>query len=232
MTGNELVTLVRSEILEPSAGFWTDAEMLSWINQGEKDFISRIHGMQGIAQIDTIAGRADYPLPANWLSIRALFINDDSNGQDSWKRIHPSNLEKFSQERPNFLNSQTELRGVPNRYMIWDKTIYLDPIPKDSDKEMKMFYEKKAVPLTSLSDSLNVDDTLSDGIKAYVLWKAWSKEKELDLASDQRNMYFDYVGQGRRWIKKQSGDQAYIVDVRSNVPFSQGGTNGNGPLDL
>lgn len=222
MTGTELVALIRSELVEPIEAYWYDTELLAWINQGERDFTQRVHGLQSTATITTVAGRMDYPLPANWLSTRAVFFNRRQDNIDNWTRVIPTNLEKMAQEHPNFLSSETQSLGTPCQYFIWERSIWLRPTPEESDKTVKMFYQSKSIGLTDLSQTLNVDDSLADGIKAYVLWKAWNKEKEMDLAAEQRELYFSYIGEARRWIKKQSGDQAYKIDLNSPVPFTFG----------
>lgn len=223
MTGATLITDVRKELMETSASFWSDAELLVHINNGEADYFNRIRGQESDATVQTVAGDAEYPLPANWLSAQAIFYNDvQEDGSDNWIRLRPTNLEKMAQEHPGFMNTQVEARGAPQEYFIRNKRVNVFPIPDTTGRTIKMFFKCKAIPLTSGTDSLNVDDTLSQAIRAYVLWKAWSKEKELELAAEQRELYFNYVGEGRRWVKRRSGDQRNRIDVESNRPYSTG----------
>lgn len=221
MQAQIIINRVRRQLVETNAAFWSNSELLDIINEAEADFHNKIRVLESTAFLSTIAGRADYPLPSNWLSARGIFYNNpDSTGRDAWYRVIPTNLEKQGQEQPGFLSDETDQRDKPRRYWIWDRTLYLDPIPDtDGDSNLYMFYKSKPVPLTLVTSELNTDDSLADAIEAYVLEKAWNKEKEPDLAQKQEDRYAQYVREGRRWAKKQSGDQKYKLDIESATPF-------------
>ncbi len=112
-----------------------------------------------------------------------------------------------------------EKRDTPRKYYIWGKELVLFPIPKEVQK-LVLFYKSKPLPLLSASSELNTDDSLADAIEAYVLWKAWKKEKEMDLAQEAREEFDKWILKGRRWVKKQSGDQRNRIDIESQFPFS------------
>jgi trehalose-6-phosphate synthase len=109
--------------------------------------------------------------------------------------------------------------------MVWARDIYLFPIPNLTQSDnIIMFYKAKPIPLADLTKSLNVDDSFTEGIIAYVLWKAYAKEKEVELAAAQEQTYDKYIKQGLRWQKLQSGDQRYRLDIPSPIGID-GGTN-------
>ncbi len=222
MTGAELITEIRAELTEGTAAFFTDAEILSWINGAEKDFVGRTRCLETSATLEVTAGRPDYPLPANWLSAKAVFYNDvNSDGTANWKRVYPSNLEKTSQERPNFLASDASNRGVPSKYFIWGNSIWFEDVPETTGRVVKLFFKCKPTKLADTTASINVDDSLSDAIKDYALWRGWKKEKELDFANAAEVSYEKGVRKGLAWVKKRSGDQVYALDARSSRPLQQ-----------
>jgi len=223
MLASEIISDVRNELLEPVAGFWTDAELLNWINRAEKDFANRVRGFEGVATLSTVQGQVNYPLPANWLSAVAMFIkkvNDDLTV--SWLPLTPTDLQEMSLYRPSFLNSTTNDQGTPARYFIWQNELYLDPIPDTTgDGNVKMFFKSKPVPLATTASSLNVDDTLADGVTAYVLKRAWKKEKEFELSAEQGQIYEQYVRLGLRSIKLRALNKINNIDLNSNRPFNR-----------
>ena len=221
MTGQDLITEIREELLEPIAGFWTDAELLRQLNRGESDFSQRVRGFEGAASASTLQGQTQYPLPANWFSSVGIFYNDkDISNNDHWYPLKPTDLQEMARENPDFLNASTSAQGKPKKFFIWQNSIYIFPAPDvTGDSNLKMFFKAKSTPLTSASSSLNVDDTLSGGIKAFVLWKAWEKEKEVEMADEQKQIYFDYVRQGLRMIKLRILNKINNVDIASNQPF-------------
>ncbi len=220
MTGQEVIDNVRSELLEASAAFWTDGELLRWLNDGERDFVNKVRGIDKISTVNTVAGRATYPLPASFLSSKAVFYNDIlEDNTDQWRRLDPTTLEKLAQENPDFMSDDESKRDVPRVYTIFANELHVVPVPKDSGKQIKMFHKGKAVPLTALSQSLNIDDSLADGLKAYILQQAWAKEKEFQLSAMWGEKYKDYVGEGRRFYNRMIGDAAFQIDVESDIPF-------------
>lgn len=230
MQASEIITQARRELVETVGSFWSDDELLDLINRAERDFTNKTRMLEGTANLDLVSGQAAYPLPSDWLSARALFINFPNDaGEANWRRVQPSNLEKQAQEKHNLLSSDENSLGEPRRYWIWARELYFDPIP-DEVYNVQLFYKSKPIPLNESEDSLNIDDSLSDGILAYVLWKAWSKEKEFQLAAQAKADYQEYVLQGRRWVKKQSADQRYRIDMESPNRFSGTSTQGWDPL--
>jgi hypothetical protein len=217
-TGQDIIREARREVIETVGTFWSDSEILDLVNRAEADFFNKTRFTDSFSTMSTVAGQRAYTLPNNWVSSRAIFVqtNDTPAG---WRRVKPTNLEKVSQEQPNFLSDETERQGMPNQYWIWNKQMYLSPTP-DATYTVAMFHKGKPVKLIAASQSLNVDDSLFEGILAFVLWKMWKKENELDRAQAARADYEQYVAEGRKWVKKQTGDQKFKIDIESGVGFN------------
>ncbi|MGD9724879.1 MAG: DUF6682 family protein [Nitrospiraceae bacterium] len=223
MTGQEIINRVRRELLETSAGFWSDAELLDLINRAEQDFSNRVRGFEDTAVLSTVAGQSEYPLPANWLSATAIFYNNNVAGQDDWILLSPADVNELAITNPNFLSVQGALAtDYPLRYMIYRRSIHLIKAPgSDGPNSVRMFYKSKPVPLAQASDSINIDDTLSGAIEAYVLWKAWMKEKEFQLAEEQKGLYAGFVRDGLREVKLRAGNKLHNIDNFGAMPISQ-----------
>lgn len=232
MIAQTLITDVRRELVEISASYWTDAELLRHINRAELDFTNKTRILEDTASLSLTQGRLDYPLPPNWLSAKAVFfkIVDPISGEFRWKRLYPSNLEKTAQQSPNFMHTGAANQGQPNRYWIFQRSLWLDKSPDANNATtLVLFFKSKPIPLTLVTQSLNLDDSLSEAITAYILWKAWAKEQEFDRADAQQLTYDRYVAEGRRWVKKQSGDQRNRIDIDTPIPFD-GGSSESNPL--
>ena len=233
MQASTIITDVRRELVEISAAYWSDSELLRHLNRGEKDFVNKTRILEDTAQLTLIQGRLEYPLPVNWLSERAVFFKiERDDGTYMWKRLIPTNLEKMAQQQPNFLNNTTDNQGTPSRCWIWGRSLWLDKAPDaDNATSLFLFYKSKPIPLIDSSSEINIDDSLAEALTEYILWKAWKKEGEIDLASEHKLEYDRLVLEGRRWVKKQSGDQRNRIDIISAIPFEGSGFDDN-PLDL
>lgn len=232
MQAQTILTDVRRALLETSAQFWSDAELLRYLNRAELDYVNKTRLLEDTATLSLTQGRLDYPLPSNWLSAKAVFFKvENEDGTYRWKRLYPTNIEKNAQMAPNFMNTTTDNQGAPTRYWIWGRSLWLDRAPDaTSDTTLLLFFKSKPIALTSATEQINLDDSLSEALTAYILDKAWSKEHEADRADEQKIIYDRYVAEGRKWAKKQSGDQRYRIDVDSPLPFD-GSSNPSDPLN-
>lgn len=222
MLAQQILDDVRRELLEFGAeGFWSDAELLRSLNRGQLDYVNRTRLLEDSATVDLTQGRIDYPLPANWLSARLVLLRiTNSDGSYRWKRLSGSTLEKSAQENIEFLDNSTNKQGEPSSYYIWGTTLYIRRAPDDdSSGTLYLFYRSKPETITDPSTQhIQIDESLSESLNAYILWKAWAKEKEADLAIEQKATYLEYVAEGRRWAKKKY--EKAIFDIQSSTPFS------------
>lgn len=232
MQAQTIITDVRRALIETSAQFWSDAELLRYLNRAELDYVNKTRLLEDTAQLSLVQGRLDYPLPQNWLSAKAVFFKvENPDGTYRWKRLYPTNIEKNTQTSPNFMNTTVDNQGTPSRYWVWGRSLWLDKAPDgDNDTTLVLFYKSKPIPLLVPTAQINLDDSLSEALTAYILDKAWSKENEDEKAAAQQIIYDRYVAEGRKWVKKQSGDQRYRIDIDSPLPF-EGNSNPFDPLN-
>ena len=230
MLASQIISDVQNELLDAGL-FWSPTELLRLLNRGELDYVNKTRILESTAQLSLTQGRLDYPVPSNWVSARAVFHKiNNADGTSRWVRIYPTNLEKNAQQRENFLTTSTDNQGQPRRYFVWQKSIWLDKAPSaDYATSLYLFFKAKPVPLTDVNQSINLDDSLSEALTAYILWKAWKKEKEADEAADNERIYLQYVAEGRKWVKKQAGDERKRIDIDSPIPF-EGSNNPFDPL--
>lgn len=228
MTGQDIVNACRAEVIEPNPAFFTNPTLLLWINQAQRNFVRRVRCLQNFATTSTVQGQADYPMPSDWLASEKVFWNDVNNGIDNWCPLKPTSVEKMAQESPNFLSNDPSMQGKPQKYYIVNQTLYVFPKPANSgSNDIFMFYESKPVALVSLSDSLSIDDSLADGIEAYVLWKLWKMDQEDSLAQEQKDRFKEEIGQGLKWKKQRVLDGKWKIDIESFMPFNYSSVNGS-----
>lgn len=237
-TGSDLVTDVRAEVLEPSPGFFSSSRMLSLINLAQKEYVRKTRCLQNFAWTSTVQGVGVYPMPADWMGSECIFWqNQNTTGTPVWQRLKPTSLEKMAQESPNFLSNDSTMQGNPLKYFIVGSNLYIYPKPIFSgSNDIFMYYQSREIPLTALGDPLSIDDSLTPGLRAYVLWKMWAQDQEPDLAKEQKELFKEELGHGIKWRNQRVLDMKRKIDIESYQPFSMGGSNYPGgsmnPLDL
>jgi hypothetical protein len=227
-TGADIVADVRAEVIEPSPTFFSNERMLALVNLAQKEYVRRTRCLQNFAWTSTVQGESAYPMPSDWLGSECIFWNDMESGSSNWRRIAPTSLEKMAQESPNFLSSDSQMLGKPQKYYIVGSTLYLFPKPLVSgSNDIFMYYQSREIPLVSLSDPLSVDDSLAPGLRAYVLWKLWKQDQENDLAEEQHDLFKEEIGNGIRWRNQRTLDLKRKIDIESYQPYSYSSMNKN-----
>lgn len=236
-TGNDLVSDVRAEVLEPSPAFFSSGRMLALINLAQKEYVRKTRCLQNFAWTSTVQGVGVYPMPADWMGSECIFWQNNTGGTPVWKRLIPTTLEKMAQESPNFLSNQSDMLGNPVKYFIHASNLYIYPKPLTSGtNDIFMYYQSREIPLTSLSGQLSVDDSLTTGLRAFILWKMWAQDQEPDLAKEQKELFKEELGYGIKWRNQRILDLKRKIDIESYQPFTTSGGNGAAgsinPLDL
>lgn len=219
---SQIITDVRNELVEASAGFWTDTEFLALANRAEADFVQKTRCMEGKVFLSTVLGQQDYLLPNQFLSAIDVFFNtpNATTGAAVWQKLNIVSLDKESQLNQNFASGDTTLQGTPIRCFIWNRAIYFDPPPNlSASSNVLLFFKSKPIPMTSTSASINIDDTLAEAINNFIMWKAWKKEQEDVKAADYEAKYKEMVRQGLRWVKLQDLGNRKRLDLDSPIGF-------------
>jgi hypothetical protein len=225
-TGNDIVSDVRSEIIEPNPTFFSNNRMLELINLAQNEYVRRTRVIQSFAFTSTSIGQADYPMPSDWLGSEKVFYNLPNGGIDCWRPLNATNIEKMGQESPNFLSNNADTLGVPSKYYVIGKTMYIFAKPRtNGSNDLFLFYEASPLPLATLNDSLSIDDSLYPGVRAYVLSKLWRQDNEDTKADRELANYEKEIGNGFKWKNKRILDGRWALDIASFVPYSYNSYN-------
>lgn len=219
---SEIIADVRSELVEANAGFWTDTELLALANRAEKDFAQKTRCVEGKAYLSTVQGQQDYLLPNNFLSAIEGFFNtpNTTTGVPVWQHLTIVSLDKESQLNQNFASSDPSLQGAPTRCFIWTRSLYFDPTPNvTASSNVLLFFKAKPIKMASTSSSINIDDSLSEAIHEFVMWKALKKDQEYSAAAEHENAYKEMIRQGLRWVKLQDLGNRKRLDLESPIGF-------------
>jgi len=63
---------VRQYLNEPTASFWSDTELLNWLNDGTLDIVARTHCLQAVETEQLIENTLSYALADSYILIRSV----------------------------------------------------------------------------------------------------------------------------------------------------------------
>jgi len=174
MNRSELRTALRSLLNEDTAGFWTDAQLNTYLNLANDRVNSIVSATREdyftiSATFATVQGTQNYAFPSDCRFIRRLEIYDpnDTNyiiklDELRWPRIEANGDWLFTNQ------------GMPKRYTIRGQQFSLYPIP-DTVYNMRLYYDSRPGNMDSDSDS---PDTPTDFHDMLVYWAALLAKKQ------------------------------------------------------
>jgi len=75
-----IIVNARVYLNETTATFWTDVEMLQWLNDGTIDIVSRSHCLETTEDISLIANQVEYSVVGDYIVVKSVrYIDSDSN---------------------------------------------------------------------------------------------------------------------------------------------------------
>lgn len=119
----EILIRARYTLADPQGQKWSDKELLSFLDEAQKDLCKRAKLLRSEVQFNVLAGRADYTLPEDFLLLDSVYLNDKALQLKGYAEMDKLEMNWMARE------------GVPNT-VIFDKQmrgrIKLYPIPDTS----------------------------------------------------------------------------------------------------
>ena len=160
MNLSDAITRVRSLLAESTAGMWSDTEITTWLNEGNRDFHSK-KGIKDIWNLTVDAGVRSVGTNANMLHINYLYFAP-ADGIENY--ISPSEYRVY-RDRILF-NSAIPQSGT--------LICYGDRLPND---------------VANMNDEIEVDPRFEQAIIDYACYRAFEKEQLPDMIGMMYNSY-------------------------------------------
>lgn len=189
---------VRDRLNEPTAVFWTDAQLNTWINAGCLRIRRAVEDARSIDTYTVSAGQQDIVLNA-WTGRMNLVEFDPSD----------DNINKYTLEfkGPNEMTDiwgtyKTQPGSWPTWFTTWgnpggtvssssngkELTISLFPVPTQSGT-LNVWYYRQAVTATSDSDNIDMNDSWEDVVYDYAVYQAFKADGQMDRAQEAKQEF-------------------------------------------
>lgn len=170
----------------------TSADVVNWVNMGQREILIQNPMNKATATIDLVADQQMYdPSSLDILRIQSIWVNG-----------LPIEHRTF-QEAEQYIVSQDNLnanRGVPELWWDWAGNIFVYPTPSQNfTAGLTVFYLKNAPTVTALTDFLGVPDQYFNRLCEYVMSQAY----ELDEDSQNSQFKLGQFQQGVQLLSEQ-----------------------------
>jgi len=152
LTLADAITEVRDNLNEPTAVFWTDAQITKWIKEGVRSFASKTLMVEDMQDIDPLVadqlyyGAGDETWIGDVLEIYSAIYNDGGTGYKGLIKIHPRQLG----------NLATRTSGPTKYFCQHNRKIYLWPLPNATvvaaGAKIQFLFAKETDDITAITD--------------------------------------------------------------------------------
>lgn len=171
ITAADIITDVRADLNESTASFWTEADLLQWIDEAVREIVNRTRCLETTAYtIDLVNGTYKYDTTGSFLSIETIIHNSGVTG--SITRI-------FTLKRMDIQNlGHSKETGRPKFFAVWNDDIYIWPIPgtDEATTELTVFQVTLPTGVSATNSAIETPAYLDSAIVNYVKAKAYFKD--------------------------------------------------------
>jgi len=206
MTLQEMITDIRYRVNEPTANFWSDAELIVWLNEAQDNLVSRLplEMLSDLAAIDTatmsdVSGYSQGSLPASFVKLEKAEINNHQCMKMAVKDLHALKHNEF------FTDSNYE----PYFSVIWNDKIRIYPTATPT---ATLYYIKQPGALAApATDSSALPNHLHHLLVLYASARAKQKQEEHNTAQS-------FLAEYERYIKELKNIFHGEISAPPNVP--------------
>lgn len=162
----------------------------------------------------TTAGTRSYSFPTNFIAIKRL----ECNG----RKLIPITMRE--DDALTLGNSTSPATGAPQYYEIFNRTVYLRPIP-DTSSQTLTFYGNKQPVVPTVSETLEIPDMFHPDITKFVVSQMYAKDGNTNMASYYMQRWEKSVVEAKKfWRKYKRRDSFACVQDEDSLPATILGT--------
>ncbi|HRZ15349.1 MAG TPA: hypothetical protein P5110_07570 [Candidatus Omnitrophota bacterium] len=167
LTASDIITRVRSQVDEPAAAFWTDAEILKHLYDAEC-LLAQIVGIEKIYQTLSVAAQQAYAMPEYCMEIQRITYAGEK-------------LKKIDQREFDALTDRDQTddnAGDPMFYWPYERELTMFPTPSADGDAIKVYCKARPVVYAIATQPILIDQEYAPDLKAYVLWMMFDKDSD------------------------------------------------------
>lgn len=169
MIVSDIQTRVKAQFGDTSGAQLTDADIIRWINDAQKEIGAKKNIFQAKGTIATIIGTQTYNYPAGLVSIKMVSFDGVI--------LRPMNKEEVDEFLPDQEFDSTST-GTPQSFWVFAQQIYLYPRP-DRVKNLTVAYTRMPVEVTTNADTPELPIQFHTRIVDYCMAQAAQKDDDL-----------------------------------------------------
>ena len=188
LTGTNIIDRARLTLQDSSGVRWTDAELLIYINDAQREIVNfRPEATATHANLQLSTG-TEQTLPSGGLRLIKVTRNmsgtaSDATGAKSIRIVEEDLLNSIEPDWHDPTVTGSSAHGSIIKNYLFDpddpKKFYVYPgVASGSNAYVELIYSKLPTDLSSVSSTIDLEDTYVNAILNFVLYRAYLKDAE------------------------------------------------------
>lgn len=194
---SDVVTRVNRQFGDEANAQITQADVIRWINDAQREISYQNDVKQSTATAATVANQRDYTLPAGIAKLRRITY------QGVALRLISLNEADELISSHDQTAAQGYPSGTPTHAWVWGTTLSLYPAPSvGGATDLTLYYTGYAADVVATGDALTVPDAYHNRVVEYAIAQAFELDENYQLAQIK-------MGQFTQGVQKQMGNDTW-----------------------
>lgn len=204
VTAQSIIDKVRTQLIDPSGASsrWTDAELLSWVSDGQRAVVAYTAGASSITYVHTLVAGTKQIIPANGHQLLTVIRNMAADGVTPARATRIVTRDILDSQNPNWHTASSS--SVVQNY-VFDlqepRKFYVYP-PNTGTGKVEIVYSVMPQELTSGSDELVLQEIYQTALFDYVMFRAHQKDSDFAagqaVAQNYLQLFLSYITQNEQ----------------------------------
>lgn len=210
MTPTEILTAARQRTNTVGDNFYSDSELLGYLTAACSEMARNALVIERVYTTSTVASQQEYSLPTYNFTIKRITYDG--------RRLEPISFK--DDDAITLFNSTTTATGEPTYYMVYNKTLYLRPVPTGVGT-LKIFTQNFPQPITAVTATLEIPEEYHLDTLDYLEFRMRKKEQNFQASADAYQIWKSRLGEIRKEErKKKRGDSFTFVKDEETLAVS------------
>lgn len=181
----DIKTRVKRQFGDESAVQLTDADIIRWINDAQRE-IARANDevLETISTTPIVSGTSDYALPNDMLRLRSVRFGN--------RKIEGLTLQEANEQIVNYEDPASYQTGTPQYFWIYANRITLYPTPNMTDPDdLKLYYTRLPTDIAVDADIPDLHLKYHLAIVQYVLQQAYEMDEDWAASGNKSSQFVD-----------------------------------------
>lgn len=192
-----IITNARYYLDESTASFWSDAELLVFLNDGQENIASRALCTETTETVSLVANTVEYTPTTDYISIIAVIYNNASGAKAALEQKTVRHV------------GETYQSTTPGYYYDFGGKVGIFPaLSSVTSETVDLYLVQRPTTLTS-ADYIGIPAVYEKALTYYIVAQALVKDRQFAKASFMLQLYQSEIDRFRQdWSPKREADGA------------------------